>query len=282
LRIIYFAIIFFSQILTQANSSDIIVDDSLVFRDSIALGDESHFVFTTNFNADLIIDKLEASDMSGLKIDSLGRNSDRISLTVGNPLLNKTNLNSGFSNEAAKESLFELGYKAITSRNNSTFWLDGLYQGDLDCSIAFCKNSHDFEWSAGARFDFTKLSITGRYLNKKKNDFSFNKFQSGVLKPDASFEDIQRGGYQLLGKYELNQDTRLNFTLGNVPVEYDSADSFEVYRSNYQKSLWTVGVHHDVNSWLKIVAEYNRAQYGINNSNDGKEDSISVGGVLKW
>ena len=282
MRIIYFAIIFFSQILTQANSSDIIVDDSLVFRDSIALGDESHFVFTTNFNADLIIDKLEASDMSGLKIDSLGRNSDRISLTVGNPLLNKTNLNSGFSNEAAKESLFELGYKAITSRNNSTFWLDGLYQGDLDCSIAFCKNSHDFEWSAGARFDFTKLSITGRYLNKKKNDFSFNKFQSGVLKPDASFEDIQRGGYQLLGKYELNQDTRLNFTLGNVPVEYDSADSFEVYRSNYQKSLWTVGVHHDVNSWLKIVAEYNRAQYGINNSNDGKEDSISVGGVLKW
>ena len=282
MKIIYFAIIFFSQIFTQANCSDIFLDDSLVFRDTLALGDESHFVFTTNFNVDLIIDKLEASDMSGLKIDSFERYSDRNSLTAGNPLLNKTNLNSRFSNEAAKESLFELGYKAITSRNNSTFWLDGLYQGDLDCSVAFCKNSHDFAWSAGARFDFTKLSITGRYLNKKKNGLSFNKFQSGVLKPDASFEDIQRGGYQLLGKYELNQDTRLNFTLGNVPVEYDSTDSFEVYRSNYQKSLWTVGVHHDVNSWLKIVAEYNRAQYGINNSNDGKEDSISVGGVLKW
>ena len=203
-------------------------------------------------------------------------------MNVGNSLLGKTNFNSGFSNESTKESLFELGYKAITSRNNSTFWLDGLYQGDLDCSVAFCKNSHDFEWSAGARFDFTKLSITGRYLNKKKNGLSFNKFQSGVLKPDASFEEIQKGGYQLLGKYELNQDTRLNFTLGNVPAEYDSTESFEVYRSNYQKSLWTVEVHHDVNSWLKIVAEYNRAQYGINNSNDGKRDSISVGGVLKW
>ena len=178
--------------------------------------------------------------------------------------------------------LFELGYKAVTTSKNSIFWLDGLYTGDLDCSVAFCKNSHDFNWSAGARFDFTKLSITGLYKNKKKNDVSFSKFKAGVIKPDASFEDIQRGGYQLLGKYEVNQDTRLNFTLGDVPVEYDSSDSFEVYRSNYQKSLWTVGVHHDVNSWLKIVAEYNRAQYGINNSNDGKEDSISVGGVLSW
>ena len=282
MRIIYFAIIFFSQVLTQANSSDAFLDSSPVFGDAIALGNESHLLFTTNFNVDLIIDKFKASDIPTLEIDSFEGNSNKISLNVGNSLLDKTNFNSGFSNESAKESLFELGYKAITSKNNSTFWLDGLYQGDLDCSVAFCKNSHDFEWSAGARFDFTKLSITGRYLNKKKNGLSFNKFQSGVLKPDASFEEIQRGGYQLLGKYELNQDTRLNFTLGNVPAEYDSTESFEVYRSNYQKSLWTVGVHHDVNSWLKIVAEYNRAQYGINNSNDGKEDSISVGGVLKW
>ena len=52
---------------------------------------------------------------------------------------------------------------------------------------------------------------------KRKNDISFNKFQAGVIKPDASFEEIQRGGYQLLGKYEMTQDARLNFTLGNVP-----------------------------------------------------------------
>ena len=266
----------------QANSADTLPDDSFVFSDTSLLGNESHLLFTTNFNVDLIRTKIRVLETAVLEIDSLRDKSDKISLTTGNSFLNKTHFDLGFSTDSAKESLFELGYKAITSRNNSTFWLDGFYRGDLDCSVAFCKNSHDFDWSAGARFDFTKFSITGRYRNKKKSDFTFNKFQSGVLKPDASFEDMRRGGYQLLGKYEVNQDTRLNFTLGDVPVEYDSTESFEVYRSNYQKSLWTVGVHHDVNSWLKIVAEYNRAQYGINNSNDGKEDSISVGGVLKW
>lgn len=282
LKIIYFVIIFFIQFFAQTNSAGTFADESFVFNDTNGLNSGPHLLFTTNFNVDLIRDKIKASAISGLEINSLSDERDKIKLINDNLLINITNFDQGFFNESAKESLFELGYKAITSRNNSTFWLDGFYQGDLDCSVAFCKNSHDFDWSAGARFDFTKLSITGRYRNKKKNVFSFNKFQSGVLKRDASFEEIHRGGYQLLGKYEVNQDTRLNFTLGDVPTEYDSNESFEIYRSNYQKSLWTVGVHHDVNSWLKIVAEYNRAQYGINNTNDGKEDSISVGGVLKW
>ena len=187
-----------------------------------------------------------------------------------------------FSPISANESLVELGYKAISTNNNSTFWLGGLYQGDLDCTVVICKSSHEFDWSAGAKFDFTKFSLIGLYKNKKKNDIGFQKFKSGVLKPDASLASIQRGGYQFLGKYEFNQDTILNFSLGDVPIEYSGTDNSEVYRSNYQKSLWTVGVHHDVNSWLKIVAEYNRAQFGINNSSSGKEDSISVGGMLRW
>ena len=171
---------------------------------------------------------------------------------------------------------------SISTKNNSTFWFDGLYQGDLDCSLSLCKGSYELKWSAGARFEFTKFSITGLYKNKKSNDIGFNKFKSGVLRPNASINIIERGGYQVLGNYELNQDTRFNFSLGDVSTEYNSEESLEVYRSNYQKSLWTVGVHHDVNSWLKIVAEYNRAQYGVSHTNEGKEDSISVGGMLRW
>ena len=282
MRIIYFVIVLFNYSFAQANSLDIFSDELFSLDENTAAYNSSHLFFTSNFSVDLISDKIKAPDVLRLEVDSLEGKDDKINLTIGNSLLNKSSFDLGLSRDWAKESLFELGYKAVTTSKNSTFWLDGLYTGDLDCSVAFCKNSHDFNWSAGARFDFTKLSITGLYKNKKKNDVSFSKFKAGVIKPDASFEDIERGGYQLSGKYEMTQDTRLNFTLGDVPVEYDSSDSFEVYRSNYQKSLWTVGVHHDVNSWLKIVAEYNRAQYGINNTNDGKEDSISVGGVLKW
>ena len=266
----------------EANSVDNFPDEFFFLDDETAIDNGSHLFIATNFNVDLTRNKTKVSDILSVEVDSLIGKDDKINLNIGSLLLNQSNFDLGLSRDWAKEPLFELGYKAITTSRNSTFWLDGLYKGDLDCSVAFCKNSHDLDWSAGARFDFTRFSITGMYKNKKKNDVSFNKFKAGVIKPDASFEDIQRGGYQLLGKYEVTRDTRLNFTLGDVPVEYDSNDNFEVYRSNYQKSLWTVGVHHDVNSWLKIVAEYNRAQYGINNSNDGKEDSISVGGVLKW
>ena len=102
MRIIYFAIILFSQVLTQANSSDAFLDSSPVVGDAIALGNESHLLFTTNFNVDLIIDKFKASDISTLEIDSFEGNRNKIILNVGNSLLGKTNFNYGFSNESAK------------------------------------------------------------------------------------------------------------------------------------------------------------------------------------
>ena len=89
----------------------------------------------------MISDKIKAPDVLRLEVDSLEGKDDKINLTIGNSLLNKSSFDLGSSRDWAKESLFELGYKAVTTSKNSTFWLDGLYTGDLDCSVAFCKNS---------------------------------------------------------------------------------------------------------------------------------------------
>ena len=44
-----------------------------------------------------------------------------------------------------------------------------------------------------------------------------------------------------------------------------------------ERELWTVGVYHDVNSWLKVVAEYSNFDAGA-----GETDTFSLGGFLLW
>lgn len=287
LKLFYFLIFFSFQFPALAGQNDIFLKELHLNKSMLGGETSSHLVFKSKFGTESLADRLVSTyDNADVHSDS----GDDFSESPVNPyhrfgpapFFRKANLDADIPNISARESIFELGYKAISTKNYSTFWLDGLYHGDLDCSFSICKSSYELEWSAGAKFEFSKFSITGLYKNKKSNDLGFNKFKSGVLRPNASINTFERGGYQVLGKYVVNQDTRFNFSLGDVSAEYDADKNLDVYRSNYQKSLWTVGVHHDVNSWLKIVAEYNRAQYGVRHANEGKEDSISVGGMLRW
>jgi len=44
--------------------------------------------------------------------------------------------------------------------------------------------------------------------------------------------------------------------------------------------MWTVGVYHDVNSWLKLVAEYSDYTSDFFGIQDAQ--TFSVGGFLLW
>ena len=47
-----------------------------------------------------------------------------------------------------------------------------------------------------------------------------------------------------------------------------------------QGDLWTLGVYHDVNSWLKVVAEY--GNYSNDTLGQDDVDTFSIGGFLLW
>ena len=121
MRIIYFAIVLFNYSFAQANSLDTFSDEFFSLDDNSAGYNGSHLFLTSNFNVDLVSDKIKAADVLSLEVDRLEGKDDKINIAIGNSLLNKSSFDLGFSKEWAKEPLFELGYKAVTTSKNSTF-----------------------------------------------------------------------------------------------------------------------------------------------------------------
>ena len=53
--------------------------------------------------------------------------------------------------------------------------------------------------------------------------------------------------------------------------------------THLERQLWTVGVYHDVSSWLRLIAEYNRGE--LNTHTPGPNpgaNTFSVGSFLFW
>ena len=163
------------------------------------------------------------------------------------------------------------------------FWADGSYGEEMDfCGPVDCKSHASLEWTAGATFNLAGLSLTGYYSDRDNTTFSSFSKGSGLLRSDILRTYYRREGYRVTGSYDLNTATRLGFSYGSGEL-FDSVDSAgEMMRNNFERSLWAVGVYHDVTSWLKIVAEYNRTKVDLEKNSGDETDSISVGGVLSW
>ena len=60
---------------------------------------------------------------------------------------------------------------------------------------------------------------------------------------------------------------------------YSAQDDNAACAPDVDNELWTVGVYHDVNSWLKVIAEYNEHNSDFL-GNDA--ESFSVGAFVLW
>jgi hypothetical protein len=87
----------------------------------------------------------------------------------------------------------------------------------------------------------------------------------------AQCTEADDDGYYLQGMYNWNGSTSLGLSYGESMQDADAAGN-----TSTAHQLTTIGVYHDVNSWLKVVAEYN-AQNG-----HLKQDTVSVGGFIFW
>lgn len=82
-------------------------------------------------------------------------------------------------------------------------------------------------------------------------------------------------GYYLQGGYTFNGKTKVGASYGESNSDLTGVD--------LENEMWTVGVYHDVNSWLKLVAEYSDQEsnfLGTGGSSEAK--TFSVGGFLLW
>ena len=74
--------------------------------------------------------------------------------------------------------------------------------------------------------------------------------------------------------------TKLGVSYGENKLE-NAGGNYVVGAGDIKRELWTVGVYHDVSSWLKLVAEYNRGELDTGGITPNA-DTLSVGGFLFW
>jgi hypothetical protein len=119
----------------------------------------------------------------------------------------------------------------------------------------------------GLRSSYRKFELTGGYQSAQKGtpapwlDLA-NACAAGAR--TGGCEALHQPAYYWQGTYQLLDKTKLGLGYGAAEqalFRSDNADfspEFAAPRAHLQ--LWTVGVYHDVNSWLKLIAEYSKEQ----------------------
>jgi len=95
-------------------------------------------------------------------------------------------------------------------------------------------------------------------------------------------QEADADGYYMQATYNVSPATKIGVSYGetnqdNVTIAgtaINNTGDTAIERSN---ELTTIGVYHDVNSWLKVVAEYNDQK-----SQFGNISNISLGGFVFW
>jgi hypothetical protein len=196
------------------------------------------------------------------------------------------NLNSDYPQLQA-----EANYKADFKSGTTHVWASFLWQEqDINlCSVnsaGVCvvngniDTTESFGWNVGLDVNMGGFNVMGSYYDGEALGTSFFNI-GGAGDSDCSSTtclESTNGGFILQGAYTFYGRTKLGVSFG----ESRETTATGIKTRNEQ---WTVGVYHDVNSWLKVIAEYGQAdaRAGLHGGPAAKEiDAISIGGFLVW
>ena len=133
-------------------------------------------------------------------------------------------------------------------------------------------------WNIGASVAAQGFSMTGQYydgealgviLFSSGGGFGFNCSAAGCNEADND-------GFYFQAAYTFNGTTKIGGGYGESRQDADAMYGIPKWESD----LWTVGVYHDVTSWLKVVAEYGNYSHDILGHDN--VDTFSIGGFLLW
>jgi predicted porin len=94
----------------------------------------------------------------------------------------------------------------------------------------------------------------------------------------AGCEEADNDGFIVQGSYTFNGKTKLGVSYGES--SQDASAAFGI--PEVEAQMWTVGVYHDVNSWLKLIAEYSDQDTNGFQTLGSDAEVFSVGGFLLW
>jgi len=200
----------------------------------------------------------------------------------GNTMLNQTDT-PRFEGELTYATTFANGaFKA---------WVDGLWQ-DIESTAAGATDDATVAgWGAGATASYMGFGLTGYYYDGEGLGRSL-QFAGGVACNAAGTlcEEAENDGYYVQGTYTFNGKTKVGASYGESNQDaYDALGMVTNLNQDVELSMWTVGVYHDVNSWLKLIAEYSKSENDFSrNANSGaiagnaESDTFSLGTFFVW
>ena len=200
----------------------------------------------------------------------------------------------------------ELSYTAAFSGGSAQFWADGLWQ-DIENTAAGASGDVSVQgWGVGAEAKMMGFAMTGYYYGGSGLGRSL-QFVGGTacnsqvsiggttFAPGTTCEATDNDGYYLQGTYTFSGKTKFGASYGQSTEDaYSNAilragGLSDLQARDAELSMWTVGVYHDVSSWLKVIAEYSHSQndFGANvmtlaNGTDTQADTFSVGSFFFW
>lgn len=165
----------------------------------------------------------------------------------------------------------ELAYNASLGEATFKGWLDGLWQ-NLDSAGRNTPTPGRLDvhsWGAGGSAGYRGLNLSAYYyegaglggslqlLGNTACDAGVAVGKVGALSCAMSEND----GYYLQGTYTVFGKTKVGASYGQSnQAKFENPDVLSFANQDVSLNLWTVGMYHDVNSWLKLIAEYSDAK----------------------
>ena len=136
-------------------------------------------------------------------------------------------------------------------------------------------------WNIGASVAAQGFSMTGQYYDGEAlGTLLFNPGPSlaneGFGCANGRCSEADNDGFYVQAAYTFNGVTKVGGGYGESKQDANAMYAIPESEGN----MWTVGVYHDVNSWLKVIAEYGNYENSLLGQKD--VDTFSIGGFLLW
>lgn len=187
----------------------------------------------------------------------------------------------------------EVSYSTSFSGGNFKVWLDGLWQEiDSTCTgpsativggtPVNCGGLTASAYGAGVKAGMAGFEFVGYYHDNEGLGLTA-QFNSLAVAVDSSGNIIERegDGYYVQGTYTFDGKTKVGVSYGEGNLDNAGATALQG-SGHIERSLWTIGVYHDVSSWLRLIAEFNHGELDAGGPVNPEADTFSVGGFLFW
>ena len=199
----------------------------------------------------------------------------------------------------------ELSFTQPFSGGGFQFWVDGLWQS-IQSTAALGGSVDVGGWGVGTDVKWMGFDVTGYYYGGQglgrslqfNSGTACNLVAVGTRSMGSICDAAEDSGYYLQGTYTFNGVTKVGVSYGESSEDHMGPNlvnpatnllSTGLPNQDVKLSMWTVGVYHDVNSWLKLIAEYSSARNAFDRplgqptgSGTTGSDTFSIGSFFIW